>query len=76
MHLYSCLLSWGNDIGIALLQFFNNTLVIGVQSESEVADNIYDLILELHSIDPTLLLSVLSQLEYKLKVHVCLCNVV
>eukprot|EP00731_Ephydatia_muelleri_P031203 Em0022g717a len=47
--------------------FFNNTLVTGKSSESEVADRIYDLILELHGIDPTLLLSVLSQLEYKLK---------
>ena len=58
--------------GFQSLQFFNNTLVIGKHSESDVADRIYDLILELHGIDPTLLLSVLSQLEYKLKVQCAL----
>ena len=43
-------------------------LVTGKTAESEVAEHIYDLILELHSIDSSVLLSVLPQLEFKLRV--------
>ena len=43
-------------------------LVTGKSAESEVAEHIYDLILELHSIDSSVLLSVLPQLEFKLRV--------
>jgi hypothetical protein len=39
-----------------------------------VADHIYDLILELHAIDSSILLSVMPQLEFKLKVCVQLCR--
>ena len=55
-------------------QFFNNALVVGRSAESEVADHIYDLILELHAIDSSILLSVMPQLEFKLKVCVQLCR--
>lgn len=49
-------------------QFFNNSLVVGRSAESEVADHVYELILELHAIDSSILLSVMPQLEFKLKV--------
>ena len=52
-----------------MFQFFNNALVVGKSSESEVAEHLYDLILELHAIDSSVLLSVLPQLEFKLKVN-------
>jgi len=39
---------------------------VGKSSESEVADSMYDLILELHTIDSSVLLAVMPQLEYKL----------
>ena len=42
--------------------------MVGRSAESEVADHIYDLILELHAIDSSILLSVMPQLEFKLKV--------
>ena len=41
---------------------------MGKDSESEVADRLYDLILELHAIDSSVLLAVMPQLEFKLKV--------
>jgi len=47
--------------------FFNNALVVGKSAESEVADHLYELILELHTIDSSVLLAVLPQLEFKLK---------
>lgn len=50
------------------LQFFNNALMLGKSSESEVSDRLYDLIYELNQISPNVLLSVLPQLEFKLKV--------
>ena len=53
----------------SVFQFFNNALVVGKSSESEVAEHLYDLILELHAIDSSVLLSVLPQLEFKLKVN-------
>ena len=49
-------------------QFFNNALMLGKSSESEVSDRLYDLIYELNQISPNVLLSVLPQLEFKLKV--------
>lgn len=52
------------------MQFFNNALVVGKDSESEVADHLYELILELYSIDSSVLLAVMPQLEFKLKVCV------
>lgn len=42
--------------------------MLGKSSESEVSDRLYDLIYELNQISPNVLLSVLPQLEFKLKV--------
>ena len=58
------------------VQFFNNALVVGRSAESEMADHLYDLILELHAIDSSILLSVMPQLEFKLKVYsrICMCT--
>ena len=53
------------------VQFFNSNLVVGEQSDSEVAEHIYDLLFELNCIESTVLLAVLPQLEFKLKVHTC-----
>lgn len=67
--LISC---FSHDVALFFLcvfQFFNNALVVGKSSESEVAEHLYDLILELHAIDSSVLLSVLPQLEFKLKVN-------
>lgn len=44
--------------------------MVGKNSESEVVDHLYDLILELHAIDSSVLLAVMPQLEFKLKVCV------
>ena len=52
------------------LQFFNNALMLGKMSESEVSDRLYDLIYELNTISPSVLLAVLPQLEFKLKVSI------
>jgi len=52
------------------VQFFNSNLVVGEQSDSEVADHTYDLLFELNCIEPTVLLAVLPQLEFKLKVNI------
>ena len=51
-------------------QFFNNALMLGKSSESEVSGRLYDVIYELNSISPSVLLAVLPQLEFKLKVGV------
>ena len=51
-----------------VFKFFNNTLMLGKASESEVSDRVYDLIQELNVISPSVLLSVLPQLDFKLKV--------
>lgn len=45
---------------------------MGKDSESEVADHLYELILELHAIDSSVLLAVMPQLEFKLKVSIIL----
>ncbi|KAJ7363327.1 Sister chromatid cohesion protein PDS5 A [Desmophyllum pertusum] len=50
-----------------LQMFFNSTLALGKKSDSILADNIYDLILELNRTCPSTLLSVVPQLEFKLK---------
>ena len=51
-----------------MLQFFNNALMLGKTSESELSEHLYDLIYELNAICPSVLLAVLPQLEFKLKV--------
>ena len=51
-----------------LLQFFSSVMVDGQTSESELSDRLYDILFELHSIEPNILFSVLPQLEYKLLV--------
>lgn len=51
------------------MQFFNKALVVGKDSESEVVEHLYELILELHAIDSSVLLAVMPQLEFKLKVR-------
>ena len=43
--------------------------MVGKDSESEVSEHLYDLILELHAIDSSVLLAVMPQLEFKLKVY-------
>lgn len=51
-----------------LSQFFNQVLMLGKTSVSDLSEHVFDLILELYNIDSHLLLSVLPQLEFKLKV--------
>lgn len=51
-----------------LHQFFNQVLMLGKTSVSDLSEHVFDLILELYNIDSHLLLSVLPQLEFKLKV--------
>lgn len=51
-----------------LCQFFNQVLMLGKTSVSDLSEHVFDLILELYNIDSHLLLSVLPQLEFKLKV--------
>ena len=51
-------------------QYFNSNLVVGQQSDSDVAEHTYDLLFELNCIEPTVLLAVLPQLEFKLKASV------
>lgn len=43
--------------------------MLGKTSESELSDHLYDLIYELNAIAPSVLLAVLPQLEFKLKVR-------
>lgn len=49
-------------------QNLNAMLLMGKQSESELAEHLYELIGELFSIVPTAIMAVLPQLEFKLKV--------
>lgn len=51
-----------------MCQFFNQVLMLGKTSVSDLSEHVFDLILELYNIDSHLLLSVLPQLEFKLKV--------
>jgi len=46
--------------------------MLGNTSNSVLSDRVYDLIQELNIIQPTILLSVLPQLEFKLKVYLLL----
>ncbi|OWK07014.1 hypothetical protein Celaphus_00018697 [Cervus elaphus hippelaphus] len=48
-------------------KFFNQVLVLGRSSVSDLSEHVFDLIQELFAIDPHLLLSVMPQLEFKLK---------
>ncbi|KFO33364.1 Sister chromatid cohesion protein PDS5 like protein B [Fukomys damarensis] len=48
-------------------KFFNQVLMLGKTSISDLSEHVFDLILELYNIDSHLLLSVLPQLEFKLK---------
>ncbi|GFO14487.1 sister chromatid cohesion protein pds5 homolog b [Plakobranchus ocellatus] len=48
--------------------FFNNMLMLGKQADSEVSNHIYELIYELNQVAPSILLAVIPQLEFKLKV--------
>lgn len=61
-------------LSLSLSQFFNLVLMLGKTSVSDLSEHVFDLILELYNIDSHLLLSVLPQLEFKLKVytHACL----
>lgn len=52
-----------------LPQFFNQVLVMGKSSVSDLSEHVFDLIQELFAIDPMLLTSVMPQLEFKLKVN-------
>ena len=54
-------------------QFFNNALMLGKTSDSEVSGRLFDLIYELNMIAPSVLLAVLPQLEFKLKVRIRAC---
>uniref|UniRef100_A0A8C9TG39 PDS5 cohesin associated factor A n=1 Tax=Scleropages formosus TaxID=113540 RepID=A0A8C9TG39_SCLFO len=48
-------------------EFFNQVLVLGKSSVSDLSEHVFDLIQELFAIDPHLLVSVMPQLEFKLK---------
>ncbi|CAM9528228.1 sister chromatid cohesion protein PDS5 homolog B isoform X1 [Lampetra fluviatilis] len=50
-----------------ITNFFNQVLMLGKTSVSDLSEHLFDLILELYNIDAHLLLSVLPQLEFKLK---------
>ncbi|KAK2159284.1 hypothetical protein LSH36_155g04017 [Paralvinella palmiformis] len=56
-----------NAIEPYIQTFFNNALMLGKSSESEVSGRLYELIYELNTIAPNVLLAVLPQLEFKLK---------
>ncbi|XP_014675735.1 PREDICTED: sister chromatid cohesion protein PDS5 homolog B-like [Priapulus caudatus] len=56
-----------NAIEPYIQAFFNNTLMMNKGAESEVGKYVYDLIYELNIIVPSVLISVLPQLEFKLK---------
>ena len=43
-------------------------LMLGKQADSEVSGHIYELIYELNQVAPSILLAVIPQLEFKLKV--------
>ncbi|KPP67876.1 sister chromatid cohesion protein PDS5A-like [Scleropages formosus] len=57
------------DLAKILLKrtFFNQVLVLGKSSVSDLSEHVFDLIQELFAIDPHLLVSVMPQLEFKLK---------
>ncbi|PIK45376.1 putative sister chromatid cohesion protein PDS5-like A [Apostichopus japonicus] len=51
----------------AMQTYFNNALVLGKSSDSELSSHTYELIYQLNLISNNLLLAVLPQLEFKLK---------
>uniref|UniRef100_A0A8C6LM97 PDS5 cohesin associated factor A n=1 Tax=Nothobranchius furzeri TaxID=105023 RepID=A0A8C6LM97_NOTFU len=55
-------------IETCIANFFNQVLVMGKSSVSDLSEHVFDLIQELFAIDPMLLTSVMPQLEFKLKV--------
>ncbi|XP_060604086.1 LOW QUALITY PROTEIN: sister chromatid cohesion protein PDS5 homolog B-like, partial [Ruditapes philippinarum] len=61
------LIKTSNAIEPYVQNFFNNALMLGKTSESELSEHLYDLIYELNAICPSVLLAVLPQLEFKLK---------
>ncbi|KAJ8262415.1 hypothetical protein GJAV_G00166210 [Gymnothorax javanicus] len=54
-------------IETCIANFFNQVLVLGKSSVSDLSEHVFDLIQELFAIDPLLLVSVMPQLEFKLK---------
>lgn len=56
------------QVFLSFSQFFNQVLVMGKSSVSDLSEHVFDLIQELFAIDPMLLTSVMPQLEFKLKV--------
>ncbi|XP_061840365.1 sister chromatid cohesion protein PDS5 homolog A isoform X2 [Nerophis lumbriciformis] len=52
---------------MCIANFFNQVLVMGKSSVSDLSEHVFDLIQELFAIDPLLLTSVMPQLEFKLK---------
>ncbi|XP_035274562.1 sister chromatid cohesion protein PDS5 homolog A [Anguilla anguilla] len=54
-------------IETCIANFFNQVLVLGRSSVSDLSEHVFDLIQELFATDPLLLLSVMPQLEFKLK---------
>ncbi|KAL2098229.1 hypothetical protein ACEWY4_007436 [Coilia grayii] len=54
-------------IEACIANFFNQVLVLGKSSVSDLSEHVFDLIQELFAIDPQLLVSVMPQLEFKLK---------
>ncbi|XP_076868592.1 sister chromatid cohesion protein PDS5 homolog A isoform X3 [Brachyhypopomus gauderio] len=54
-------------IETCIASFFNQVLVMGKSSVSDLSEHVFDLIQELFAIDPMLLVSVMPQLEFKLK---------
>ncbi|XP_035282855.1 sister chromatid cohesion protein PDS5 homolog A-like [Anguilla anguilla] len=54
-------------IETCIANFFNQVLVVGKSSVSDLSEHVFDLIQELFAIDPLLLVSVMPQLEFKLK---------
>lgn len=63
-----CAYSFDKLVIYFLPQFFNQVLVMGKSSVSDLSEHVFDLIQELFAIDPMLLTSVMPQLEFKLKV--------
>lgn len=65
----ACCVVYEVMILFSLFQFFNQVLVMGKSSVSDLSEHVFDLIQELFAIDPMLLTSVMPQLEFKLKVN-------
>ena len=48
--------------------------MLGNAQKSSLSDRIFDLLYELNTISPSVLLAVLPQLEFKLKVDITVCK--